>query len=67
MFVLLVASVLLQNLYVWQNNINGFARKYDSYIDILFSREKGTFLISIVAGLIPAGIGIILRWIDSHA
>ena len=67
LFVSLMAYVLLRDLHDWQNNINGFARKYDSYMGMVFSCEKGAFLIGIILGLIPVAIAGILHWTDRYS
>lgn len=59
-FLLLVAVIILQDIHMWQNNVNGFAQKYASVLDLIYSREKGALLISAAAGLLPAFIGFIL-------
>lgn len=59
-FLFLVTAIIFQDLYVWQNNIDGFAKKYDSLADLIFSREKGAFLIAAIVSLIPACTGFFL-------
>lgn len=66
-FLFLVAAIFSRNLYVWQNNIDGFAKKYASLADLIYSREKGAFLISAVAGFIPSCIGFFLYRKKIHA
>ena len=58
-FLLLVAAIILRDIHMWQNDIDGFTQKYASVLDLIYSREKGALLISAAAGLFPARVGII--------
>lgn len=58
-FLLLVAAIILRDIHMWQNDIDGFTQKYASVLDLIYSREKGALLISAAAGLFPAFVGII--------
>ena len=44
----------------WILNLDGFQYKYSTFADMLYSREKGAFLISLILGLLPISIGTIL-------
>ena len=56
-FLLLVAAIILRDIHMWQNDIDGFTQKYASVLDLIYSREKGALLISAAAGLFPALVG----------
>ncbi len=62
LFLGLIAAVIISDLHRWLYNLDGFRYKYRTFADMLFSREKGAFLISLIAGLFPASIGSILYW-----
>ena len=44
----------------WILNLDGFQYKYSTFADMLYSREKGAFLISAISGLFPISMGTIL-------
>ena len=58
----LISSILIQDMYVWGNDLNAFARKYDSFYDMLATRENGAFIISIAAGSLLFFPGLFLRF-----
>ena len=58
----LISSILIQDMYVWGNNLNAFARKYDSFYDMITTRENGAFIISIAAGSLLFIPGLFLRF-----
>ena len=62
----LISSILIQDMYVWGNNLNAFARKYDSFYDMIATRENGAFIISIAAGSLLFFPGLFLRlWLSA--
>ena len=58
----LISSILIQDMYVWSNDLNAFARKYDSFYDMITTRENGAFIISIAAGSLLFFPGLFLRF-----
>ena len=58
----LVGWILIQDMYIWINDLNAFARKYDSFYDMIASRENGAFIISIAAGSLLFIPGLFLRF-----
>ena len=58
----LISSILIQDIYVWVNDLNAFAGKYDSFFDMVVTREKGSFIISLAAGLLLFIPGLFLRF-----
>ena len=67
LFLRLITAVIINDLHRWLYNLDGFRYKYHTFADMLYSREKGAFLISLIAGLFPASIGSFLHWgINDH-
>ena len=62
----LIATVIIADYRHWALNLEGFQGKYSSFVDMLYSREKGAFLISVLFGLFPISIGTILVQIGNH-
>ncbi len=58
----LVGWILIQDMYIWINDLNAFARKYDSFYDMIATRENGAFIISIAAGSLLFFPGLFLRF-----
>jgi hypothetical protein len=58
----LISSILIQDMYVWGNDLNAFARKYDSFYYMIATRENGAFIISIAAGSLLFFPGLFLRF-----
>ena len=58
----LIGSILVQDMYIWVNDLNAFTRKYDSFYDMIATRENGAFIISIAAGLLLFIPGLFLRF-----
>ena len=50
----------------WILNLDGFQNKYSTFADMLYSREKGAFLISAISGLFPFSMGTILIQSSKH-
>ena len=50
----------------WILNLDGFQYKYSTFADMLYSREKGAFLISAISGLFPISMGTILIQSSKH-
>ena len=57
----LVGWILIQDMYIWINDLNAFARKYDSFYDMIATRENGAFILSIAAGSLLFFPGLFLR------
>ena len=58
----LIGSILIQDMYVWVYDLDGFSRKYDSFYDMIVTRENGAFIISIAAGSLLFFPGLFLRF-----
>ena len=58
----LIGSILVQDMYIWVNDLNAFTRKYDSFYDMIATRENGAFIISIAAGSLLFFPGLFLRF-----
>lgn len=58
----LIGSILVQDMYIWVNDLNAFTRKYDSFYDMIATRENGAFIISITAGSLLFFPGLFLRY-----
>ena len=56
----LIATVILLDCRTWVLNLDGFQYKYSNFADMLYTREKGAFLISFMLGLFPISMGTIL-------
>ena len=50
----------------WILNLDSFQYKYSTFADMLYSREKGAFLISAISGLFPISMGTILIQSSKH-
>jgi len=62
----LIAIVVITDYRTWILNLDGFQHKYSSFSGMLYSREKGAFLISVMLGLPPIFIGAILICKSKH-
>ena len=60
LFLGLFGAVVINDYYHWYNNLDGFQYKYETFAYMLYTREKGAFLFSIAAGLLPVSLGFIL-------
>ena len=60
LFVGLLSSLIIAAYHAWALNLDGFQYRYASFADLLYSREKGSFLISAILGLIPISLGTTL-------
>ena len=58
----LIGSILVQDMYIWVNDLNAFTRKYDSFYDMIATRENGAFIISIAASSLLFFPGLFLRF-----
>lgn len=58
----LISSILIQDMFVWVNDLNAFARKYDSFFHMVVTREKGSFIVSLAAGSLLFFPGLFLRF-----
>ena len=62
----LIATVILLDCRTWVLNLDGFQYKYSNFADMLYTREKGAFLISAISGLFPISMGTILIQSSKH-
>ena len=60
LFFALIATVTIADYRKWALNLDGFHNRYPSFVGLLYSREKGAFLISTILGLLPVSLGTIL-------
>ena len=58
----LIGSILIQDRYIWVHDLNTFAGKYDSFFDMVVTREKGSFIIILAAGSLLFFPGLFLRF-----
>lgn len=58
----LIGSILVQSMHIWANDLYAFARKYDSFFDMVVTREKGSFIVSLAAGSLLFFPGLFLRY-----
>ena len=56
----MIATIIILDYRRWVLNLDGFQYKYSNFADMLYSREKGAFLISVILGLFPISMGTIL-------
>ena len=66
LFIGLLSAVIITDYHQWALNLDGFQHKYASFADLLYSREKGAFLISAILGLLPISLGTILIQGSKH-
>ena len=59
-FLGMISTVIILDYRRWALNLDGFQYKYASFANLLYSREKGAFLISLILGLLPISMGTIL-------
>ena len=59
-FLGIISTVVILDYRRWALNLDGFQYKYSSFANLLYSREKGAFLISLILGLLPISMGTIL-------
>ena len=59
-FLGMISTVVILEYRRWALNLDGFQYKYASFAHLLYSREKGAFLISLILGLLPISMGTIL-------
>ena len=59
-FLGIISTVVILDYRRWALNLDGFQYKYASFTNLLYSREKGAFLISLILGLLPISMGTIL-------
>lgn len=60
LFFFLIGLIIGGSYWQWSNNWDGFQYKYDSLLDMIYSREKGSFLLSLAAAFILALPGFLL-------
>ena len=65
-FLGMISTVVILDYRRWALNLDGFQYKYASFANLLYSREKGAFLISVILALLPISMGTILLGNDKY-